>query len=83
MSDKEMYIRIWGMVLAAIVGVVVLIIGYNIFNTIHSDQTAILKAQIDSSVNAKEAAQARYMEAKALSDKAMFEEMEERAKHPK
>lgn len=75
MSEKEVTIRVWKMVLISIVSVVGLIIGYNVFSTVHNDQTALIKAQIDSSPAAKEAAQARYLEAKALSDRAMFEHM--------
>ena len=66
---------IWKMILIAIVSVVGIITGYCVFDTIHKDQTVIRKAQIESTPDAKDAAQARYLEAKALSDKAMFEQM--------
>ena len=68
-------IRIWKMVLTTGIGLVALILGYCVFSTIHADSTALQKAQIDSTPLAKDAAQARYLEAKALSDRAMFEQM--------
>lgn len=68
-------IRIWKMVLTAMFLGLSLILGYCVFSTIHADNMALQKSQIDSTPLAKEAAQARYLEAKALSDKAMFEQM--------
>lgn len=75
MTDKEMYVKIWTRVLTAAVSVVVLIIGYNIFSTIANNSATITRAQIESTPVAAEAAKARYLEAKALSDRAMFEQM--------
>lgn len=72
-------IRIWKMVLTAMFMGLTLILGYCVFSTIHADSVAIQKSQIDSTPLAKEAAQARYLEAKALSDKAMFEQMSKAA----
>ena len=68
-------VYIWKMVIIAIVSGLALILSYNVFSTLHADQTAILKAQIESTPVAAEAAKARYLEAKALSDRAMFEQM--------
>lgn len=79
MSDKEMTLQIWKMALIAGVSVAALIMGHLIFSTIHTDNTALQKAQIESSAAAREIAQSKYLEAKALSDKAMFEQM---AKQP-
>jgi len=75
MSDKEMYVKIWTRVLAAVLSGLVLILAYNTFSTITNNSAAITKAQIESTPNAAVAAQSRYLEAKALSDKAMFEQM--------
>ena len=75
MSDKEMYIRIWKMALITVAVGAVSIAGCNVVQTVHTNQTALVKAQIDSTPLAKDAAQARYLEAKALSDRAMFEQM--------
>lgn len=72
MSEKLVMFK---MMLIAGVSVVVLIMGYSAFSTIHTDQTAIRKAQIESSVDAKETAQAKSLEAKALADRAMFDQM--------
>jgi hypothetical protein len=72
MSDT---LRIWKMILITGVSGLALILAYNVFSTLHADQTAILKAQIESTPTAAQAAQARYLEAKALSDRAMFEQM--------
>ncbi len=68
-------IKIWKMVLTSVVSVVAIITAYNVFSTVHNDQTALHKAQIEATPGAREAAQARYLEAKALSDRAMFEQM--------
>ncbi len=75
MSDKEVLIKIWKMALISIVSGVALIAGCNVASTVHTDQTALAKSQIESTPAAREAAQARYLEAKALSDRAMFEQM--------
>lgn len=80
MSEKEMYVRIWSTAFATVFGVVALIIGYNVFSTISTNQALIQRAQIDSTPNAAAAASARYLEAKALSDKAMFEQMAKNSK---
>lgn len=80
MSEKEMYVRIWTTAFATIFGVAALIIGYNVFATVNTNQALIQKAQIESTPNAAQAAQARYLEAKALSDRAMFEQMAKNAK---
>lgn len=76
MSDT---VRIWKMVLTAGAFLAALIVGHSIFTTVYTARAAIQKAEIESSPMARDAAQARYLEAKALSDRAMFEEM---AKHP-
>lgn len=68
-------LRIWKMVLISIVSGLSLILAYCTFSTLHADQTALIKAQIDSSPNAKDAAMARSIEAKAHADQAMFEQM--------
>lgn len=75
MSDM---VRIWKMILLSVIGIAALVVGYNIFETVHADQTALIRAQIESTPNAAIAAQARAAEAKAMSDKAMFEEMSKR-----
>lgn len=72
-------IRIWKMVLTTAFVGLAMILGYCVFSTIHGDNVALQKSQIDSTPLAKEAAQARYLEAKALSDKAMFEQMSKAA----
>lgn len=77
MSDD---VRIWKLVVTGFVSIAGLIVMCVGFNTIHNDQTELAKIQIQSTETAAIAAQARAAEAKALSDKAMFEEM---AKHPK
>jgi outer membrane murein-binding lipoprotein Lpp len=79
MSEKEVQLKIWKMVLTTVVAGTALISGCNIVTTIQSNQTSLLKAQVESTPLARDAAQARYLEAKALSDRAMFEEM---SKHP-
>jgi hypothetical protein len=81
-EEKQMSetVHIWKMVLTAIVCMTALIVGYQVFSTIHSDQTALHKAQIESTPAAAEAAKARYLEAKALSDRAMFEQMAKNTK---
>jgi outer membrane murein-binding lipoprotein Lpp len=66
---------VWKIVLIAFVCVSTLIAGSCTIATIHSNQTSINKAQIESSQLSKDAAQARYLEAKALADRAMFESM--------
>jgi hypothetical protein len=75
MSEREMQIRIWKMVLITIAVGTFSVAGCNVAQTVHNNQTALVKAQIDSTPLAKDAAQARYLEAKALSDRAMFEQM--------
>lgn len=77
MSEKEMYVKIWTRVLAAVVSVAMMIIGYNVFSTVANNSAAITKAQIEGTPIAAEAAKARYLEAKALSDRAMFEQMKQ------
>lgn len=68
-------IRIWKMVLVTAMSGLVLVLGYCAFSSIHADQANLAKLQFESSPAAKEATQLRYLEAKALSDKAMFEQM--------
>ena len=77
MSDD---VRIWKLVVTGVFSVTGLIVMSIGFNTVHTDQTELAKIQIESTPVARDAARARAEEAKALSDKAMFEEM---AKHAK
>lgn len=75
MSEHEVQLRIWKMVLITIAVGVTSIVGCNMVQTIHTNYTTLVRSQIESTPIAKEAAQARYLEAKALSDRAMFEQM--------
>ena len=75
MNENEMHVKIWKYITLSLVSTVMLIVGYNVFSTIENNRTAIIKSQIESTPAGKEAAQARYLEAKALADKAMFDQM--------
>ena len=76
-------IRIWKMVLLTAMSGLVLILGYCAFSSIHGDQANLTKLQFEASPAAREATQLRYLEAKALSDKAMFEQMAKAAEGKK
>lgn len=79
MDEKAMLLKVWKMVLITIATGAALIAGCNVASTVHNNQTELLKIQLQSTPAAVEASKSRYLEAKALSDKAMFEEM---ARHP-
>lgn len=77
-EEKEVMsenVRIWKMVLIAGCCLATTWIGSCTYTSIDNNRTSLIKSQIDSTPAAKDAAQARYLEAKALSDRAMFEQM--------
>ncbi len=77
-EEKEVMsetIRIWKMFFISAVALVTLMTGSCTYTAIDNNRTALSKSQIDSTPLAREAAQARYLEAKALSDRAMFDQM--------
>jgi hypothetical protein len=68
-------LRIWKMVLICCTVLATAITGSCTFTSIDNNRTSLTKAQIESSETSRSAAQARYLEAKAKSDQAMFEQM--------
>ncbi len=68
-------VHIWRMVLIVTCVLATATIGSCTYTSIDNNRTTLTKAQIESTETSKSAAQARYLEAKAKADQAMFEQM--------
>lgn len=82
MDDKTFQLKIWRTILTAASVAAVCIAGCNVAQTVHNNHTDVLKIQLQSTPEAREATRERYLEAKALSDRAMFEGINKQADKP-
>lgn len=82
MDDKTFQLKVWRTVLAAASFAIMSIAGCSVAQTVHTNHTDVLKIQLQSTPEAREATRERYLEAKALSDRAMFEGIVKQAEKP-
>jgi hypothetical protein len=68
-------VRIWKMVLTAFTCLVTVITVACTYSSIDTNRSNLRKVEIESSETSRAVSQARYLEAKAKSDQAMFEQM--------
>ena len=82
MDDKTFQLKVWRTVLMVVAFATACIAGCSVAQTVHTNQTDILKIQLQATPAAREATHERYLEAKALSDRAMFEGIIKQADKP-